>query len=337
MTDSRIEMGAGAPLRAEAIAWFTRLRGDETDSLREEFAAWCARSPAHEQAYRDVAVLFERSAVLKHSVRFGRDATMPARSRSWLMGLALAAAVAGLALFGLAILRPHFGPAQPAPGLTAAQPLATARGEIRTFRLADGSRVTLDTASRIEVSIGTRERRLRLRAGRARIAVATDARPFVVEAGAGQVTSAGGTLDVAYGGADRIDVTLRAGAAEAGPSLQQANYAVPVKRLITGEPASFRADDFSDVPVAEARTKVDDGDWPSGWAEFRAISLAGLTAQANRYGPAPIVIDDPELGALSVSGRFRLTDSEALARRLAEVFDLRLRKNADGTHLGRAE
>src|SRR3546814_20316101 len=81
----------------------------------------------------------------------------------------------------------------PLPGQSmsalAAEPLVTQRGEIRSFRLSDGTNATLDTDSRVEVSLTATESSLPLSQGRARFEVASDARPFRVRAGAGEVTA----------------------------------------------------------------------------------------------------------------------------------------------------
>src|SRR3546814_2798572 len=100
------------------------------------------------------------SDLLKDSDEFGlkreADAPRPARSRHWLMwGTAAAAAVA--------VLMIAFGAGgAPLPGQSmsalAAEPLVTQRGEIRSFRLSDGTNATLDTDSRVEVSMTATER-----------------------------------------------------------------------------------------------------------------------------------------------------------------------------------
>src|SRR3546814_4860922 len=75
----------------------------------------------------------------------------------------------GAAATAIALLIVAFGaggaslPGQPGSASTAraAEPLITQRGEIRTFRLADGSRATLDTDSRLDVAFGDGDRSVR--------------------------------------------------------------------------------------------------------------------------------------------------------------------------------
>ena len=70
--------------------------------------------------------------------------------------------------------------------------LMTRVGEIRQVELADGSRVTLDTATKVVVEIGRSRRSAHLRYGRARFQVALADAPFVEGAVAAAVISAAG-------------------------------------------------------------------------------------------------------------------------------------------------
>src|SRR3546814_20993603 len=85
-------------------------------------------------------------------------------------GTAAAAAVA--------VLMIAFGAGgAPLPGQSmsalAAEPLVTQRGQIRSFRLSDGTNATLDTDSRVEVSLTATERLLHLSQGRPRFEIAS--------------------------------------------------------------------------------------------------------------------------------------------------------------------
>src|SRR3546814_18655864 len=70
-----------------------------------------------------------------------------------------------------------------------AETYATGHGDIRRFTLADGSLVTLDTDSRVEVVIDRSKRHALLRRGRARFVVAADPRSFTIQAGNGDVVT----------------------------------------------------------------------------------------------------------------------------------------------------
>jgi transmembrane sensor len=52
------------------------------------------------------------------------------------------------------------------------------------------------------------------------------------------------------------------------------------------------------------------------------VRLSELIAKSNRASPRPILFADPTMGERRVSGRFRIGDADALAERIAALFDL---------------
>src|SRR5690606_30114367 len=65
----------------------------------------------------------------------------------------------------------------------------------------------------------------------------------------------------------------------------------------------------------------------TGWREGRLIfeteRLSDALAEMNRYAQSPIVLDDPSIGELQVSGVFRTGQPAAFAHALEEYFPLR--------------
>ena len=320
----------------EAVAWFVVMRGPSAGKRSAEFERWLEASAEHRRAYQQVAQLFDDTAVLKRSRRQGvaKTVRVPVRAHRLAAGLAPAACHALAVIAGPTIMRSTKSEDHGADSAIVPVALETGRGEIRSFRLVDGSLVTLDTASRVEVMMGPKERRLRLRAGRARFAVARDVRPFIVEAGAGQATSSSGVLDVNWDERGQVGVSVVSGSAmvaflEPSATFQNLGQKLPEGRLLI-----YRAADFVQTQSLPEYGSMLDRNWPSGWAEYRSVPLAILTQEANRYAVQPIVIDDPAVARLAVSGRFKLSDPAALALRLAEVFGLNAEQRADGIHLG---
>ncbi|HKX77527.1 MAG TPA: FecR domain-containing protein [Novosphingobium sp.] len=317
-----------AVIEEEAVGWFVRMRGEDADRLHAEFEAWVNASPEHRKAYDWAERHFSASEILKTPAPSKIRQTK--RHWGWLAaGTAVAAAVL------LAInLNPSFrapiannGPAGIEPGSS----LSTAHGEIRIFRLTDGSSVTLDSDSRIEVAMNDTERRLRLLGGKVRVEVARGRRPFVVEAGAGAVETEEASFDIGFNQPNRILVSLVSGRAAIRGLVQPAAYYRVSQPLMMGRPMAYSAGSFHPSPFAGHI--ADDRDWPSGWVEYREISLGALVAEANRYAAHPVRLDDPETGALKVSGRFKLTDTETFVSRTAELFDLAVSRRYDGIHL----
>jgi ferric-dicitrate binding protein FerR (iron transport regulator) len=146
----------------------------------------------------------------------------------------------------------------PGPG---ASPLfyQTGAGQRSAVTLADGSRVTLSTRSRLEVAYTPRERRVRLVAGQGRFQVARDAaRPFVVTAGSRRVTAAGAAFDVRLD-REALSVTMLEGSVRVQPAAASAAGGKDVRSLVAGQRLTARQGSRVDVtmvdpPAREQRT-----------------------------------------------------------------------------------
>ena len=141
--------------------WFALMRGPEAETRRVEFETWLAADPAHRQAYSHISEVFSLGKGLKSAVKVP-DARRPAGQPMVLarmMGspvlvlLLLLVSIPMLVGLTAAAMR-AIGPGHPliqADGTgragRAEASLATSPGEVRAFRLADGSRVILDADS----------------------------------------------------------------------------------------------------------------------------------------------------------------------------------------------
>lgn len=315
-----------AILEDEAIAWFVVLKGTEGEARRAEFTQWQARSPAHAAAYARIARVHEEAAILRHSHRFGPARSAPDKPKirhalRWAVpaGVFIATALIGLALHD----RPN-----PDADPASRQILSSARGEIRAVRLADGSTVTLDTASRVEVRFDGAARHLALLQGRARFALVDDGRPFAVAVGGQEITGRRALFDVHADGPDS-EATLWNGEARSRPLWHNADYTGNGETLQPGviQPLGLQHHRHG------SRDALGSRDWPSGWVEYRALPLATLAEVVNSYGGTPLVLDDASAAGQLVSGRFRVTDPAAVASRLGDVFDLSVTRRDNALHL----
>jgi transmembrane sensor len=268
----------------------------------------------------------------------------PAERRRWPLraqsriGLLIGAAVAAVAAI---ILIPSVkGPIGISGGGglicgTAEAAVLTRHGDIRQVHLSDGSMMTLDSDTKVVCEITASARRARLVRGRARFTLKADPRPFSVTAGAGSLEAKSGTFDVALDKQGRASIHVLSGTAEVHPLGQNGSEAGKARTIAAGEQFTYRSDAYDGRPVAAEGQNMDESQWPSGWVEARSISLAALVEEANRYSAAPIIIDDPELGGIEVTGRYKVADTESFLSRLAELLDLRVDRRPDGIHLRR--
>jgi transmembrane sensor len=202
----------------------------------------------------------------------------------------------------------------------------TGVGEQRLIRLADGSKVRLDTATKIKVRLDRGTRRIRLESGRAFFDVAHDAaRPFIVDAGQASVRALGTRFDVRQdAGVTRI--TLVQGRVEVRGHAQAATAPVQLRagQQITADQA-VGAPQSADVGAATS--------WISGQIVFHAVPLRQAIAEINRYSLRPVALDPAYRGQAPVTGIFDAGDVEAFANSVGALRGLEVEHLADGTLL----
>ncbi|RZL74104.1 MAG: DUF4880 domain-containing protein, partial [Sphingomonas sp.] len=206
-------------MREVAATWFAVMRGPDAEAHRTEFEAWLGQDPLHRETYSRIAEIFSMGKGLATPAPQQRPAAAiyaGRRARYPIVALLLLVATLGGGAWMLGLTRSD---SHPSPRSVQAEtgPLAvnahytTRRGQISRIRLADGSTVTLDTNSTIDIAYDQARRHLLLRSGRARFDVAHEDRPFVVSAGNGSVTAHGTVFDVAMQSSGTVAVRLLRG------------------------------------------------------------------------------------------------------------------------------
>ncbi|MGH8672054.1 MAG: FecR family protein, partial [Burkholderiales bacterium] len=190
-------------IQEEAHTWFVRLRSDQAgEADRGAFSGWLAADPEHARAYAEGERLWqwlEAPGRLAH----GRGVARLRRVR------ALRRAVVGLPLAACLLLA---GWPWVAEGLRPwRSDFVTGWGETQDIVLADGSHVTLNSHSGLDLAFDGKRRGVRLTEGEAYFEVVKDvARPFVVAALHGEVTVLGTRFNV-YDESARVTVTVAEG------------------------------------------------------------------------------------------------------------------------------
>jgi transmembrane sensor len=332
---------SNAALR-EAAGWVVRLREGCGEEERRAFVAWLKVSPVHVQHYLELVSLEvqlgdaellsrlemeppspkDRTNVLpleRESAPAVRSDHRAGKRRHWQAVAALTACVAVLAFVGALFLE-HSVPEYPQ--------IRSAVGELRSVTLSDGSLVTLNTQSTIEIRFSPQERTVALLEGEALFRVARNAaRPFRVLVDESVVQAVGtefniyrrsaGTLVTVIEG--RVAVAPAAGVQE--PSLLAAGEQIlvstgsaktPVRKLSAGE---------------MARTTT----WTQRRLVFDRAPVRDIVAQLNRYNEVRLVIDDARLASRVVTGTFDSSDPESFIQFLTEQGGVVTREAPDGT------
>ena len=301
----------------QASAWCLRLsEGSLTHVEQAEFDAWLGENDLHRQAFDDTIRTWRaveqagstpelvgmRTAALI-AFRRGQRARWTdqiVRSRSGL--IAVAATIVLLIVGAGTWVGIGYSP----------QAYQTGIGERRVVVLSDGSQISLDSASKVDVRYLTGRRELRLDYGRAKFTVAKNPnRPFTVAA-ADKVVLATGTqfsvellqnqvhvilyeghvqvLDKASGRAAFQHVALTTKAAPADQVL------TPGRELVVAVSAPA-----AEVLVADPVRSLS---WEGGQLVFVDEPLSAAVEQVNRYSDDKVSVGDPAAGNVLVSGVF---------------------------------
>jgi transmembrane sensor len=303
-----------------AADWFARMHGPDAADARAAFLEWYA-DPGNAAAYDHLARTWDQAKFLA-STPTGRARNLeharPGGGRAGAIALGTTMLLAIIVC--VLLVGPHLWSGRQ-PGRAPAMTEIAGADKPRTVVLADGSRITLDRASRLGIAFTAGERRLSLRAGRARFDVAHDkARPFVVEAGGGSVVAHGTVFDVALVG-DGIEVVLLRGAVEVRDGAGGAGPA-RARHLSPGQKVALSGGALA-APVAAGPR---DTQWPEPMIAFNATPLGEAVAAFNRTGGRAIRIDAAAARGLHVTGAFRRGDPEGFAATLAATFGLAVRR-----------
>ncbi len=346
----------------EAAAWVARLHGPQRSREMElECLAWQRRSAENRHAFeRCTEVWMEvpnaalaagyvpRPRPAAASVREpGADvasaaaaaAAAPRPARAGLAGMARRAPVVAVAASLALVLGASLAAWRWWPEGTA---YATAVGEARTVVLQDGSRMILNTDTRVRVDLDARERRVNIEAGEALFEVAKEpGRPFVVRAAASEVVALGTAFAVRLvpagaAAGESLAVTLLEGQVSLRPAAGggggDADAVAPAQALVMqpgervrlarapGRPGPARQQ--LDRPPLEQVTA-----WRRNEAVFDRTSLADAVAEMNRYSRTPLVL----VGELArserlVSGQYPTGDNAGFAKALAALHGLVVRE-----------
>jgi transmembrane sensor len=335
-----------AEIEEEARAWLMRLDGARPGrSELREFQEWLARSPFHRESFDDAARTWGDLDVLSRCLDAAADPGARARRSPALSRRAAVAAAGVMAIAALVawLASPAAWHRQP----EYSEPFATAVGEVRTVLLPDGSRMQMNTDTRIATMIDRRARLIRLDAGEAWFEVARNPQPFVVYAGRVAVQALGTAFAVRVKG-NGVDLTVTEGRVELA-SMAQPVSADSELALQPIEDASSR------VPLVQGQRVVfNQGielirriappeierslSWRDGMLIFDNDRLEDVVAEINRYSGQKIVISDSELQDLRFGGYFRLDDVSSIMATFEADFSIRVaRINDNVVYLSRRQ
>lgn len=315
----------GDAIAEQAAHWLVLLGADdafERMQAREGYAAWRAADPRHAAAAADMEALLDRLQGLRGTPGVGPNparaaldaahAHARAQRRTRRAGIALALAVLLGAPTWLAL---HTWPLD-----VLSADLRTGSGERHTVTLPDGSLLTLDSGSAVDVRFDGRRRAIALLEGDILVSVAKDpAHPFIVETEHGSMRALGTRFTVAH--------------ARQATTLAMLESSVAVRSRTGGADTVVRAGQQVRMSAAGVGPveKIDAGSVDDAWRQRKVVAndrpLGDVLAQLARHRSGWLRFSEAELAGIRVSAVLPLDDTDGALRLLQANFpQLRVRR-----------
>lgn len=333
----------------EACDWFIDMRTGDVDAAgKQRFDGWVRKSPEHLRAYLEVSEIWDDAALVDSSgssssadlierartadaevVELGRFANAAASVRSpsatrVRVQLAAVAIIAFIAIgWGSFVGYQHWRVPTYSTGI----------GEQRTVMLTDGSRVQLNSRTRLKVQFTEHARNIELQEGQALFSVAENPRrPFIVRSGDFSVRAVGTVFDVDHK-QSATTVTVLHGRVAVSSLVSPRPEMSPVSAIQVSTPQVFvdageqlrthARRTTQPVPANVAAATA----WTRGSLVLAGSRLADVVEEFNRHNQRQLVIGDPALAEMRISGVYASTDPALLVQFLREQPALRIEES----------
>ena len=188
----------------------------------------------------------------------------------------------------------------------------TQPGEQQVATLGDGSRIALNTDTRVDVRFDAD-------------------RPFVVIAGDTRVEALG-TVFTVRRTRDEVVVTLIQG--EVAVTRENEDFRETSAAPMLLQPGERLTEPLAGPARIETASVEAATAWRRGQTIFRDTPLGEAVTELNRYGGPQVVIEDPRVAALPISGVFT-TNAPDFAEAVADLHGLQVQRKGGALHLDR--
>ncbi|GFE85990.1 iron dicitrate transporter FecR [Steroidobacter agaridevorans] len=303
-----------------AAAWVARMdRAPLTASEAEELTKWLAADRRRRGAFIRARALWMRSESARalgpqyEPENFQLAAAAPIERRRPMMKWsgALAASLVVVVMLVATLQMP-----------TA---YATAKGEMRTVPLGDGTTVTLNTDTHIKVYGDDGQRRIRVLRGEVLIEGSGAASPTLVEVDGKQLEGAAATFVVRKLNDQPAQILVQEGRVVLAEE-KQATMPLSANTgasLLEGKEQGWQLRALSYGQLSRELA------WREGKIALQGETLAEAVSLYARYSDTPIVIADPELAKAPVTGLFAVNNALGFSRAVANVFDADVRQEGE--------
>lgn len=305
-------------IEEQAAHWVTR--EDRGLDLKERAALerWVSQSTSHRLAYLRLKAGWQRTAKMGAL----RSGIAIIEKVQWLKPALIAAAVL-IAVASSGGIVWHFQAHTP-------KTFVARKGERPVLKLSDGTRIQLNTNTRVQTKVTRSSRTVTLEQGEAYFEVIhDDKRPFVVYAGNRRITDLGTKFSVRRNG-DDVKVIVTEGKVRVD-ILDAPEAATPVFAT-TGSVVVAKAEETL-VATKSLKEIDDDLSWRVGMLTFDQETLASAAEQFNHYNDRTIVVRGAAR-EIRIGGSFRADNAEVFAGLVKNALGLKVTQEKDRIIIG---
>ena len=300
----------------DATNWYVQLTsGSATEQDRQAWKEWLNADPANKLAWQQVEEvtncfmgLNTKTSMAVLNRRYVATPALNGR-RQFVknLGLLLAVSSAGWLTY------------KEKPWYHFMADYSTAKGEVQKFRLDDGSRLVLNTDTKVSIHFDEQVRSVRLLQGEVYVETAQESnpvyRPFIVQTMHGTVTALGTRFSTRIYN-NRSCVNVFEDAVEVRPIDGLGDKVV----VNAGEEVKFTSMLFQQKMLFDM-SAVDA--WTKGFIIVDNMPLAKVIDELSRYRRG-VVRCDPTIADLEISGAFPITDVDAALLSIAKTLSIRI-------------
>lgn len=288
----------------QACLWMARLWADNaTESDQSACRAWRKASPENEQAWQQVLQMQQRFHLVPDP-EVGSKLLRQRKSVSRRQFLSFGGIGIAVGLLSTSYL---------SPDVITSVDYATRTGEIQKITLDDGTKMYINTSTRVDINSDEHKQKILLHEGEVYIETSSNAVPLTVVSREGEMRPLGTGFSVRV-----MDKQVRLAVYQGRVQVQPAKS--NEKTIVeSGLGADFNRDKLIKSHVVDAKDKA----WTAHKLAVANMPLDEFVDELSRYRSGILRVS-PELPSLTVTGVFSLRDTDRILQQLTEILPIRL-------------
>ena len=312
-------------IKTQASYWFSTMERGFSDQEKHDFSSWLNQKKSHRTAFEKISKSTQHSSALNEFSGIFSIETEKKPRKVTIAFLTSAASILAAAIVTLAIIFDIlFLPASTA--LENNKMYTTRIGEQASYKLQDGSTITLNTNTSVKVNYSENQRKLTLLQGEANFdVVKNNLRPFTVFTRDKSFTALGTifNLQTDEHKLSNIELLVKEGEVllsntdDIKESLNkrlsptELEY-LPGTIIYSGEMAIVEESRGPKVLKVSKEKQMSNLAWQQGMLIFNGEPLEQVLKEISRYSDNKFVILEPKLTKITVSGLFKTNDLNGL-------------------------